>query len=383
MNGATTTTLSSAPNPSYFGQTVVFTASVSAPQSTAMPTGTITFKDGAATLGSVAVNASGSALGLATFSTSASPSAATPSPPSTAVRRTTTQAAPTQLQVVAPAPTTVSLTASPNPANMGQAVTLAAMVSTSIAGIPSPAGTVFFADQFGTLGTAVLAAGVATFTTSTLAVGTHNITATFAGGGSYAANGSLAVAEVVQQFDFSMAVSSTSLTIPSGGYQQLTVTLTPIGGFNHAVSLSCSSVPENAQCVFNPSSTSKPLAGGPQTMQLVVNTSTVYEYGNRVGSAHVPAVPGSGRRSPFVFALLFPLFALYGPLGARRRRLRSRMLPALLFGLLLATVCLQGCSGKFPGSTPPGSYAITVTATDASTPATLVHTTHINLSVTK
>ena len=381
IGAQTTTTLASTPNPAYFGQTVTFTAAVTAPQSTATPTGTIVFKDGPATLGSSAIGASGAA---APFSTS---TLALGSHTITAVYSGSPNDNPSSsnpvVEAVEPAPTAVSLTASPSPANMGQLVTLTATVVTSVAGLPSPAGTVVFADQFGTIGTAQIAAGIATFATSTLAVGTHNITALFTGGGSYAANTSAAVAEVVQLFDFSMAVSSTSLTIPSGGYQVLTVKLTPLGGFNHAVALSCSSVPADAQCVFNPSSTTKPLADGTQTMQLVLNTSTVYEYGNQVGRASTPAAPGSRRRSPFVFALLLPLFALYGPLGAGMHRLRNRMLPLLLFGLLTGALLLQGCTGKLPGTTPPGSYTVTVAATDASGQTTLVHTTDIKLAITK
>jgi hypothetical protein len=64
----TTTTLTSSSNPSVFGQPVTFTATVtvSAP-GMGTPTGTITFRDGATTIGTGTLNASG----VATFSTSA------------------------------------------------------------------------------------------------------------------------------------------------------------------------------------------------------------------------------------------------------------------------------------------------------------------------
>ena len=65
--GATTTSLGSSANPSVFGQSVTFTATVAvtAPAS-GTPTGTVTFKDGATTLGTGTLTA-----GTATFATSA------------------------------------------------------------------------------------------------------------------------------------------------------------------------------------------------------------------------------------------------------------------------------------------------------------------------
>lgn len=62
-NGNTTTTVSSSLNPSTYGQSVTFTATVSSAQGT--PAGTVTFKDGGATLGTGALS-----NGTATFATS-------------------------------------------------------------------------------------------------------------------------------------------------------------------------------------------------------------------------------------------------------------------------------------------------------------------------
>ena len=61
---ATTTVLNSSVNPSYLGQSVTFTAAVTS--GGPMPTGTVTFKDGAATLGTTSLVG-----GSATFTTSA------------------------------------------------------------------------------------------------------------------------------------------------------------------------------------------------------------------------------------------------------------------------------------------------------------------------
>ena len=63
---STTTGVTSSLNPSTFGMMVTFTATVS-PQYTGVPTGIVTFKDGATTLGTGTLNGSG----VATFATSA------------------------------------------------------------------------------------------------------------------------------------------------------------------------------------------------------------------------------------------------------------------------------------------------------------------------
>lgn len=67
VNNASTTTLTSSPNPSVFGQAVTFTATVTPVSPGAgTPTGTVTFKNGATTIGTGTLSS-----GVATFTTSA------------------------------------------------------------------------------------------------------------------------------------------------------------------------------------------------------------------------------------------------------------------------------------------------------------------------
>jgi hypothetical protein len=63
---ATTTTLTSSPNPSTSGQSVTFTAIVKG-ASGATPTGSVTFKNGSTTLGTVALSGGGAALSTTTL----------------------------------------------------------------------------------------------------------------------------------------------------------------------------------------------------------------------------------------------------------------------------------------------------------------------------
>jgi Bacterial Ig-like domain (group 3) len=66
VSQATTTTLTSSPNPSTPGQAVTFTATVKPTAGSGTPTGTVTFKDGGTTIGTVTLNASD----VASFTTS-------------------------------------------------------------------------------------------------------------------------------------------------------------------------------------------------------------------------------------------------------------------------------------------------------------------------
>lgn len=169
--GTSGTTLNSSANPSPFGQSVTFTATVTGTN----PTGTVQFFDSATSLGSVTTSA-----GAATFTTSV----LTPGPHSiTAVYSGDSNNAGSTssilTQTISLSTTTTTLASSQNPSDVGKPVTFTATV-TSGAGAPT-GGTVTFMDGATTLGTASLAAGAATLTTSSLALGSHTITASFSG----------------------------------------------------------------------------------------------------------------------------------------------------------------------------------------------------------
>jgi Autotransporter beta-domain/IPT/TIG domain len=72
--------------------------------------------------------------------------------------------------------TSLNLTSSPNPSNVGQVVTFTAKVTGS-----NPTGTVTFTENGQVIGTATLLSGVATFTTSSLHAGNNNVTASYPG----------------------------------------------------------------------------------------------------------------------------------------------------------------------------------------------------------
>src|SRR2546422_1973861 len=126
---STATTLTSSVNPSVFGQSVTFTATVTVTAPGAgSPTGTVNFVDGATNIGSCSLPAA--APFSCTFSTSAL-SVATHSITATYVGdgnfNTSTSAAVSQ--VVNKANTTTTLTSSTNPSVFGQSVTFTRTVA--------------------------------------------------------------------------------------------------------------------------------------------------------------------------------------------------------------------------------------------------------------
>ncbi len=188
QGAATTTSVSSDLDPSSFGQSVTFTATVTS--SIGTPDGTVTFKQGSQALATVSL-----ASGQAQFSTN---TLGTGADSITAAYSGSSAYAKSQgsvSQIVIVAATTLALQATPNPATAGQAVTLTASVSAATGVIPT--GTVTFKDGKAALGTVAVVNGVAQLSTTSLATGAHNITASFNGKPNFAASTGGPVTETI------------------------------------------------------------------------------------------------------------------------------------------------------------------------------------------
>jgi hypothetical protein len=154
--GATSTVLTSTPNPSSVGQPALFTATVTAAPGNPTGTVTFTFGDGSTATGTVAGNVATAVHSYAasgSFSASASYGGDTNFLASTSAALT---------QNVGKSATTTALAASANPSNVGQPVTFTATVTGSAGPPGPPTGTVTFSFGDGTTATGTLAAGVAT-----------------------------------------------------------------------------------------------------------------------------------------------------------------------------------------------------------------------------
>lgn len=216
-----TVALASSVNPSTFGDSVIFTATVTQASTGGVPTGAVTFLDGASTLGTGNLNAAGQA----TFTTSALTGGSHSITASYAGDTNHTGGASGALaQVVKKVASGTALVSTTNPSVFGQSVTFTATITT-VNGVPAT-GTVTFFDGASTLGTGPLnGAGVATLSTSALSVTTHAITAQYGGDTNYATSTSAVVNQVVDQGATTTAVLSSSNPSIVGGSVTLTATV--------------------------------------------------------------------------------------------------------------------------------------------------------------
>src|SRR5438094_512151 len=210
----TTTTLSSSPNPSIVDQTVNFVATVVA-QNGGSPSGTVTFKDGANTIGTASVVTCNCAsrgtatLPLSTLGAGTHTITAVYGGDVTFTGSTSSAITQTVLPKTA---TTTTLNSSLNPSYVGQSVTFTAAVSPSGA-----SGTVTFYDGTTILGTGSLnSSGQVTFSTSTFAAGPHSITASYNGNTNFAASSSTALTQTVNKFSTSTALTLSPNTTAFG-----------------------------------------------------------------------------------------------------------------------------------------------------------------------
>lgn len=181
---ASSTSMSSSSPTSTYGQSVTFTATVTA----AGATGSVTFLDGATTLGTASLAAGTAAFSIASLAVGSH--SITASYGGDGAYGPSTSSAITQ--TVNKASTSTALMSAVNPSLPGQLVTFTITVTPSAA-----TGNVTLFDGTATVGTTALAGGSATIATSTLTNGTHSMTATYAGDANYTASTSSVLSQVV------------------------------------------------------------------------------------------------------------------------------------------------------------------------------------------
>jgi Bacterial Ig-like domain (group 3)/NHL repeat len=326
--------LASSANPSTYGQSVTFTATVTG--SGVTPTGTVSFNDGSTTLKSATL-----ASGTATFTTSAltagghsitgvySGDSVFASSPSSALAQTVNRAS-----------TSVNLSAFPVPANLGQPITLYAAITSLTASVSGSAGTVTFMDGTNSLGTAALSGGFASLPNVILPnAGPHFLSAVYGGDTNFNGNTSPAVIQTVN-----LGTSSTTLTPsmnPSASGQSVTFTVTvtgsggtPTGGvlFNDGTTLIGTGALASGRTTFTIAS----LQTGKHTITAAYGGDT-----NFSGSNSAPLVqtvnPGT--------ATLPTTTSLQSSIGS------------ITFGQLVTFTASVGSPGEAPGNLPTGSVA--------------------------
>lgn len=215
QKAATSTALISSVNPSVFGQSVTFTATVTSSGGT--PSGNVQFMEGNQSLGTVSLSGgvatlTNSKLAVGEHSITAMYVGNSNFDPSTS---------PTLTQTVDKASTATSVTSSANPSVFGQSVTFTATVNPIAPGSGKPSGDVQFLDGATLLSTQPLKGNKATFTTSTLAVGLHTITARYIGDANFNESTSPALTQAVNK-----ASTTTTISGPNSSNVGQTVTFT-------------------------------------------------------------------------------------------------------------------------------------------------------------
>ena len=223
---ATVTTLGADTNPIYAGATLHLTVNVSlAPGATAdgALTGSVSFRDGATVLNTVAVNAGGQAtlaintlsVGLHSLTASFTGNTNYSAGNSPVVDETVEQTA-TQTTLSSASSTTL----------VGKAASFSVVVS-SATGIPT--GQVTFRDGTTVLGMVALSAGNAAISITTLAAGTHSITALYAGDSNYIGSTSAAQQQIVQLAQPTLTLSGPANAVDAGTVASFTAALTTPG----------------------------------------------------------------------------------------------------------------------------------------------------------
>jgi hypothetical protein len=186
-------TVTSSVNPSVFGQSVTFTATISGNGST--PTGLAGFVIDGGTPISVTLTGGQASLTTSTLTAGnhtvtvnySGDSSHTPSSGSLAGG-----------QIVNQADTTTDLVSSANPSLSGQSVTFTATVTVVLPGIGTPTGQIDFVIDGGAPIPVTLTGGQAMLTTSTLTVGNHTVVVNYSGDSNYnSSSGSLAGGQTV------------------------------------------------------------------------------------------------------------------------------------------------------------------------------------------
>jgi len=365
---ASTTVLTSSPNPSVSGQSVTFTATVTASGS-GTPTGTVTFNNGGTAIGTGTLNNAGVAtLSLTTLTVGAQSITATYGGDGNFVTSTSSALTQTVNQGASTASTT-ALTSSPNPSVSGQSVTFTATVAPVAPATGTPTGTVTFKNSGTAIGTGTLNnAGVATLSLSTLAVGAQSITATYGGDSNFATSTSSALTQTVSSVgssaDFTLTIQPTQATLTSGQTFTTQITLTPLNGLTGSVATTCTGLPTNASCVVTPAqatfSGTTPVF---ETLTIAIDGGTA--------SLVKPTAPLFSAHVGHLAFLTLPMFGIL--FLFRFRQQKRRTLLVLAFCALLG-----GCGGSSTTSaTPPGTYTIAV----QSQAGTVAHTAQVILTV--
>ena len=214
VTSATTTTLTSSPNPSTYGVPVTFTATVLP----SAATGVVTFYDGTTSIGSASLSSGTVTLTSSNLTTNSHSIAASYGGDSNYSGSTASAIT----QIVNKGNVTIALASSATTPSYGTPVAFTATLTPSAA-----TGTVTFSSGSTTLGTSTISSGAATLTTSSLPAGTNSITASYSGDVNFNPVVSAALPQPVSPPNASVTISASASTAVYGTAILFTAKVTP------------------------------------------------------------------------------------------------------------------------------------------------------------
>jgi hypothetical protein len=149
----------------------------------------------------------------------------------------------------------------------------------------------------------------------------------------------------------------TALTVTAGSTGTLTLTVTPLGGFDGTVTVACTNVPVSATCTL--STTTMTFTDG-----VTAQTSTI----TLTAKSQIPPPGGSpgGKIQRMVVVLLFALALVFAGTSVWIPRHRWSFASVALLFLVLG---VSGCGAA--ATTPQGSYTFDLTGTSGSVTNTI------------
>jgi uncharacterized repeat protein (TIGR01451 family) len=223
VKASTTTMIASSFNPSVLGQAVTLTATVTS--ASGMPTGSVSFKDGAILIASGSLDAVGQTSITITTLSAGSHSLVASYNGDTGHNPSNSSALAQMVSSPSGAASSTALASSINPSALGQSVAFTATVTSTTAGTPT--GSVSFISGTTLLGTASLdASAKAVFTTTTLTPGSHSLRATYNGNATFNPSTSALLTQTVRDTS-SVALASSANPSAPGQTVTFTATITP------------------------------------------------------------------------------------------------------------------------------------------------------------
>jgi Bacterial Ig-like domain (group 3)/FG-GAP-like repeat len=224
---ATTTTVASSLNPASFGQCVQLSATVQPASGTTKATGTVSFLDGATSIGTGTLANNAATLSYCGFAGGTHSITANYIGDSNYL--SSVSAALTEN--VNPVSSSVAVASNQNPATFGSAVTFTATVAPSVSGA-NATGSVTFLDGSTSLGSATVSSNSAQLSISSLAAGAHSITAKYSGDGNFNGSTSGTLTETVNSAPTTTTVVSSLNPASYGQSVTLTASIQPPSGIS-------------------------------------------------------------------------------------------------------------------------------------------------------